>query len=258
MGASGFAVRLAVLLLAGGCAPISVSHYQSARPIGQGNHQFGGGVHIPKDGGQGTDVENQDGDPVLTHHGASLLVNNLDFEYHYGLTDRAEVHVQVFPVGIEAGARYSYLDTPRVKGSIDLSVGTFSGGYETTSEDDTGTQTYKYENDISGTYVDMPVVFSAHFGERFAVYGGPRVTRFDTIRRVKETDNGVVIDKFERSAGFFQAGAVIGLCIGKTVQLSPGVAFYFEPREYPIGQFDGSGIWAYPFIGLTFTSGQTP
>lgn len=252
-----FAVPCALLMFAtGACAPISVSHYQGARPIGQGNHQFGGGFHIPKDGGQGTDVENDDGDRVETHHGASLFVNNLDFEYHYGLTDRAEIHAQLFAVGAEIGGRYSYLDTPSIKGSVDVSVGAFSGGYETSSENEAGTETNTYENDISGTYVDVPMIFSAHLGPRFAIYGGPRVTRFDSVRKVKETENDVVTEEFQRKAGYFQPGAIIGLCIGNTVQFSPGVAFYYEPREYPIEQFGGSGIWAYPFIGLTFTSGQ--
>ena len=253
-----FAVALiAVASGAVGCAPVSVSHYQSARPIGKGNSQFGAGLSFQKNGAHGTDRDHADGDPVLEHHGTTLP---FDMEYHYGLTERTEVNGQLYFTGAKLGVRHTWLDTPHFKGAIEVAGGGFSGGATVSSGE--GADAYKADTRVSGTYVDIPLTFSVHAGDRFAVYGGPLITRFDALTKFKEKDNGMVTDQYSRRVGVFQPGAFLGLCIGQTVQLSPGMTFYLENTEYPIETISVGGgktaFFAYPWLGLTYATGQKP
>lgn len=206
---TGEALAVAFIALAwgaAGCAPVSVSHYQSARPIGKGNSQFGAGLSFQKDGAHGTDRNRADGDPVLEHHATTMP---FDMEYHYGLTDRTEINAQLYFTGGKLGVRHTWLDTPTFKAAIEVAGGAFAGGAKVTTGN--GVDERKADTQVSGTYVDIPLTFSVHAGDRFAVYGGPLVTRFDAITRFKEKDNGTVVDEYSRRVGVFQPGAFLGL-----------------------------------------------
>ncbi len=241
----------AAISLALGCAPISVSHYQTAKPIGQGNVQIGGGVHIPAAGDYGLDRDQNKGDGVKFHHGESLLLTNVDGEIHYGLTNRAEVSLKLFFTGAEAGGRYTFLDTPQLKSSFGAYAMYYTGNVEVTGG--TPPNDFRDTEDIRGTRLDFPLTVSAHFGDHFAVYGGPTLSRFDATAQYSEKQNGVTT-RFHRSGDFWLPGGFVGLCIGKTVQLSPGVMFYAENNVYPIPQVGGNRFYAFPFVGLSFVT----
>ena len=191
------------------------------------------------------------------HHGESLFFTNFDAEAHYGLTNEAEVMGKIYISGAQVGGRYTFLNTPTLKAAVGGYAGYYNGGV-TSSSGTAGNQSSD-KLLINGLYFDFPLTVSAHASEWFAVYGGPVVTRFDANAKHTVTDSGgTVTSSNTTDAHYFAPGGFLGLCIGRTVQLSPGVTFYLENDTYPIPAAGGNRIFAYPFIGLTFATGQNP
>ncbi len=249
------AARALPLVLAAACAPISVSHYQTAKPLGKGNVQGGGGIHIQKSGAYGLDRENEDGDRVVDHHAFTFLP--IDLELHYGIADRTEVLGKLFPAGWKVGARHTLVNRPEFKTALEVSVGRFRDGGDYSIGDP---PTVEGSYTVAGTVVDLPFTISLHANDYLAIYGGPVLTLFSGVADFEERDPDTdeVTDSFTRRGSFWQAGGFIGLNLGRRIQLSPGLTFYLESTEYPVKQFGGDGVFAYPFLGLTVATDRSP
>lgn len=233
-------------ILGSACAPVSVSHYQSAKPLPQGDLAVGGGFHFPRDGAQGTDEDNADGDEITAHNAVPILLNSVDFEAHFSPVKNFQVGGQVFPTGAELSARYVLLDAEPVFGAAGVAAGLFYGSGNEPLRDN------PVHNRWRGQYVEVPVTFSWYPLKWLGVYGGPlasywHVTR-DTVERDKDTNQ--VLSSFHRDVTFAQVGGFLGVTLGTVVQFSAGVTFYAEDNEYPIDNFVSGPVFAYPWFGV--------
>lgn len=252
-------MRRLVLLLAVaqasiGCTTISVGRYQSAAPLGKGNSQITVGMQIPKDGGHGIDRQNEDGQSVTQHLGGGLI-NNVDFNFHHGLTERLEVSTQLYMWGGKMGARYTYLDSRMLKASVGGAIGGSWGGYQ---YDDEGAApsggTLRTSGTVGVDYYDFPATFSLHPSPDFAIFGGPVLTRVNAYASLKDEDldNNTTGPVYQRRARIWTPGAFIGATIGRKVQITPGICFYREATQHPASDSKRHAIFGYPFIGLSF------
>src|SRR5688500_10335085 len=130
-------VPLAALLCA--CTPLSVSHYRTAEPLGEGTQRVEAGLHIPKSGDTGTDEDQQNGN-VDVDHAPLLFVNNLELGWRYGITAKTEIEALLFFPGAKAGIRHTFHDGERWKAAIGAAAGIFGGS--------------KPDGDSAGTWLD--------------------------------------------------------------------------------------------------------
>lgn len=252
----------ALLALAlGGCTTISAGRYTTGEPLGKGVHQVTVGMQIPKDGGHGLDRTQAEGDPVAKHHGGALL-NNVDFNWHAGLTKRLEVSIQAYLWGGKVGGRYTWLDGQRFKSSIGGYVGGSWGFYHVDRPNAAPSgETLRTSGTVGVDYYDVPITFSAHFGDDVAVFAGWAFTRFNAVGSLKDQDlgNNQTGDTYQRRVHVWQHGPFVGASFGDEFRVTPGIQFYREPTEHPVrnagglGQESGKiGTFAYPFLGLTY------
>lgn len=232
----------------GGCiAPISVSHYQSAEPVGQGNFQASGGLHIVgKDGRYGLDRDQSDGAPVSTHMRGAILLP--DMQVAYGVTDRLDLHAQAFPYGGELGGRMVVVDTPNLKIAAGGAFGAWTGSRNKKSED----ETVETRRTYGGYYADLPLTVSVIPVEAVSVNFGPVLTWVQARKAFTRLDNGTVTSSYVARHKAWELGFFTGLGIGNdSVRVSPGVTFYLESTKHPIENFAGDSWFAMPWLGVT-------
>lgn len=253
----------ALLALAlGGCTTISAGRYTTGEPLGKDVQQFTVGMQIPKDGGHGLDRTEAEGDPVAKHHGGALI-NNVDVNWHVGLTERLEASVQAYLWGGKVGGRYTWLDGQRFKSSIGGYVGGSWGLYHLDRPNAAPSgETLRTSGTVGVDYYDLPITFSAHFGDEVAVFAGWAFTRFNAVGSLKDEDlgnNQIIGETYQRRVHVWEHGPFVGASFGDEIRVTPGIQFYREPAEHPvrnaggIGQESGKvGTFAYPFLGLTY------
>lgn len=238
-------------LLLGGCTPVSVSQYRSAEPVGKGTWRTGAGIHIPHDGDVGTEIDQSEGAPTNPSHAASLAFDNVDFEAHYGLTDRVDLSAQAYVFGGKIGVRGTIIDEPDFKAALGVNVGGFRGHKE---QIQLGLAPVPVKvSESAGTYLEIPATLSIHRGERFAFFFGPVLRRWQVTRRFDLEDG----TRTSRETRFWQPGGFVGARFGNDVQISPGVSVLYLPNEHPVQDFQGGTFLAYPWIGVTFGFGGT-
>jgi len=226
-------MRIALLALPAclACAPLSVSHYRTAEPLGEGEHRLAAGVHVPKNSDTGTDRDQRHGS-VDVDHAPILLVNNVELEWRYGLTSRTELEALVFFPGAKLGLRHTFLDGEQWKGALGASAGVFGGS--------------KPDGDAAGTWFDFPLTFSWHRDESLAALLGLTATRINVTRWARPESGS----RYERSNHMWQLGGFAGFSFGKDWKILPGVTVYLEPKEYPIHDFPAGAVYVYPWIGF--------
>ncbi len=250
----------AAFLLGGCIAPISVSHYETAEPVGRGNFQVSGGMHaVGKDGRYGLDAPQTDGSPVTTHMRGAVLLP--DAQLTYGVTNRADLHVQAFPYGGEIGARVVLVDAPKVKVAAGGAFGGFTGSRNSKFTDDTngdGINDYVAETrrNYSGYYADVPLTISLIPTDAIAFNAGPVLTWVEAEKVFAHTEQGLLTQSYTVRHRAWELGFFAGASVGSpVVRVSPGVTFYLEHSDYPIENFSGDGWYAMPWIGLTVNPG---
>lgn len=257
------ALPSALLVLAlGGCTTISAGRYTTGEPLGKDVQQFTVGMQIPKDGGHGLDRTDAEGDPVAKHHGGALI-NNVDVNWHVGLTERLEASIQAYLWGGKVGGRYTWLDGQRFKSSIGGYVGGSWGLYHLDRPGAAPSgETLRTSGTVGVDYYDVPITFSAHFGDEVAVFAGWAFTRFNAVGSLKDEDlgnNQIVGETYQRRVHVWEHGPFVGASFGREFRVTPGIQFYREPAEHPVRNAGGLGLesdrigtFAYPFLGLTY------
>ncbi len=262
------AVRVRLLIAAQllcGCTTVSVSRYQTAKPIPKGESQLIGGVSMPKSAGHGIDrgtgapgtvpTEPAAGDPVRVHHG---ILNAADATWNYGLTNRIQTSVQLQLWGLKTGVRATLLDTRLLK----MAVGAYGGatwGFYNKVDPDGGSQGGRLETagTAAAQYFDFPLTVSVHANDRVAVLFGATATRVSAWGRLTDRDHDTeqVSDPYSRSATFWQPGGFFGFAIGSRVQVVPGIAWFREPIRHPVRNWRGGSLFAYPYVGFVVNPG---
>lgn len=229
----------AVALALCACTPLSVSHYRTAEPLGEGKQRVEVGLHIPKSGDTGTDEDQQNGN-VDVDHAPLLFVNNIELAWRYGLGPKTELEALVFFPGGKVGLRHTFLEGERWKGAVGASAGVFGGS--------------KPDGDAAGTWFDFPLTFSWHRDESLAALLGVTATRVNATRWAKERGR----PHYERNVHMWQLGGFAGFSFGKDVRVLPGFTFYLEPHEYPISDFPAGAVYAYPWVGVSVDPNLLP
>jgi hypothetical protein len=234
-------------LLLSGCLPISTSHFQTAAPLDQGEVQVGIGTDLmAKDQRYGLDSNRADGAGV-EHHFSGVLIPSA--EAHYGLLHGLQIGGKVYTIGGELDARATLLDTQVLKVAIGGDVGGFVGNQ--LSDHSEGGIERKTSRDFNGNYEDLIGTASIHFGDGFAVFGGPLLTRIYAHKHLVHTEGGVVTQNYTISGTANEAGAFAGIAIGDEVQFCPGITIYQESTTYPLTKWGGDGLFAFPWVGIT-------
>lgn len=263
------AVRLLLLVatqILFGCTTVSVARYQTAKPLAKDESQFIAGASIPKSGAHGLDRgvsgpdpeatprPPQEGSSVRMHHG---WLNAADFTWNYGVTNRLQSTIQVQFWGAKFGMRYTWLNTSLLKAASGGYVGGTWGIYDRVDEGGGSQGGDVHTRGLStARYLDFPTTISIHPGERFALIFGGTVTRVGARARLtdEDVDATETTPDYYRRASYWQAGGFIGASFGRRIQVTPGLAFYREPRRHPMRSWTGSGVWVYPYVGVVFNA----